>query len=444
MNLLVTATMIFSIFATIFSRGKILRKAPLVSLVLVTLVVMYFFGGLIWNQIRLEAGPGYLGFIYADESMLSDFKAAIGPVLLAICIPYLFSIVAFNGKGHENNASVQQTFVPNFLLNLIISITFLICILGEGSSILLREGYLSANGFPLLLRLSGITNLVGVGFLGLVFFFRRSRILSWEFFMLLAWFIILLGKGSRSALLPFLIVIVILFRSSISRRFKFVLIPPILVLFTYTTEVIYSTRERVHGILMLPSSFFLQLDSPVQTGSSLITSLSVLSASLFTTIVTVPLSIGTLNLQGVLANANPLISNISSFSYDSTSNGIERIFPYSWVPASSAGTLFGVVGSFGVFAIFLVMSSANMFCVSKSSWTISGVFFKLADICFFAQVFFFLEYSTRIWFRVFWSFWLCFTLGLLLCIVEKSIIRKFPTGQHEVNPSRRDQSSLRD
>ena len=442
MNVLVTTIVIVFILINVFSKGKTFQKAPLVSIILVTLVILYYFGGLVWNQIRVEAGPGYLGFIYADESMINDFRAAIGPLIIAICLPYLLSVPLISTKRKILYSTVQKSFVSDIFLNLIIAGTFLICILGEGTSILFRESYLSANGFPVFLRLSGITNLVGIAILASVFFFRSCKIRSWEFVLLLCWFLILIGKGSRSALLPFLIVFVILLRTPISKLFKALLFLTSLVFLTYTTQIIFLSRQRTHGILMLPSNYFLQLDSPIQSGSNFLGAVSILSAGIFTTIVTVPLSIGTLNLQGVLANANPLISNISSFSYDSTSNGIERIFPYSWVPASSAGTLFGVVGSFGIFAIFFLMSTANMFCISKSSWSISGVLFKLAEISFFAQVFFFLEYSTRIWFRAFWAFWLSFALGVLLLAAEQSMNRMYPHQEREVTSNKLDQSSV--
>jgi hypothetical protein len=188
----------------------------------------------------------------------------------------------------------------------------------------------------------------------------------------------------------------------------------------FITGVIFLSRNNVHGLLKLPENFFIQIDSTLQIGTNFRETISLLLAALFTTIITVPLSIGTLNLEGILANANPLISNISSYSYDTTSNGVERIFPYSWVPASSAGTLFGVFGSLGVFAIFFIMSASNMYCTSKSSWSISGVCFKLAEISFFAQIFFYLQYSTRIWFRVFWAYWISFALGIIIMVLERN------------------------
>ena len=434
MNFLVSVTVIILIVITVFSKGRALRKAPLISILQVTLVVLYYFGSLVWNQIRLEAGPGYLGFIFVDEVMFNNFKAAIGPIILAINLPYFMLILLNRSKLDYPNLDVRISAVSNNLLNLVIILPFLICILGEGTSIFLRESYLSANGFLVLLRLSGITNLVGIAFLGLVFIYRKCRPFSWEFFLLLSWFLVLLAKGSRSTLLPFFILFAILFRAYYSRLFKFLLILTSAGALPYITEIIYLSRVRTHGIFMLPSNL-LQLDLTMNVGTSLMRAGSILSAALFTTVVTVPLSIGTLDLHGILANANPLVSDISSFSYATTSHGIERIFPYTWVPASSAGTLYGVVGSLGIFTIFLLMSSANMLCISKSSWSISGVFFKIAEISFFAQVFFFLEYSTRIWFRVFWAFWICFGLGVLMLIAEKSINRRSLYGGHNAAPN---------
>jgi hypothetical protein len=192
------------------------------------------------------------------------------------------------------------------------------------------------------------------------------------------------------------------------------------VFLNFTTGIIYTSRVHSHGIFLLPSNLLSQIDSPLSIGASLQASVSVLSAALFTTVVTVPLSFGTLDLKGILANANPLISNISSYSYDTTSSGVERIFPYTWVPTSSAGTLFGIVGVGGIFSIFLLMSTANMICLSRASWRFSGVLFKLAEISFFAQMLFFLEYSTRIWFRVFWAFWICFGVGILANMAEST------------------------
>jgi hypothetical protein len=435
MNLLVSLTVLIFAFIALLSKGKTLKTAPLISIVQITLMILYFLGGFIWNRIRQEAGPGYLGFIYVDDLMLNNFKAAIGPIILAIALPFFILVVVTRGREQNPNLPVQETFVSDRLLNLVICVPFLICILGEGTSILFRESYLSANGIPVFLRLSGITNLVGIAFLGLVFIYRNCKLFSWEFSLLLSWFLVLLAKGSRSALLPFIIILAILLQTHFSRLLKFVIILLSAVFLTLITGIIYASRGHTHGIFMLPANLFLQLDSPIDSGTSLLRSVSILSAALFTTIVTVPLSIGTLDLNGILANANPLISNISSFSYDTTSSGVERIFPYTWVPASSAGTLFGVVGGLGIFLIFLLMSSANMFCITRSSWKLSGVFFKLAEISFFAQFFFFLEYSTRIWFRVFWAFWLCFGIGLLILLAEKSIERSIFHGKSSVAPN---------
>ncbi len=196
---------IFSFFvswvsAHIIHKRKILRMNLLESASFL-LSFFYIFAPRIWNLVRIKAGDGYLGFIDADTARTQIFREVIAPIVIT---QFLFGIIGrnlkifrFNG-GNRNRLTKTQS--NDKLIFVVFLFTFFIFILGEGSSIFSRDTYLNSNGIGIFARLSGITTLASLGVLVLIGL-ADKRALHATSLCLLAWYVFLLSKGSRSSLL---------------------------------------------------------------------------------------------------------------------------------------------------------------------------------------------------------------------------------------------------
>jgi hypothetical protein len=133
--------------------------------------------------------------------------------------------------------------------------------------------------------------------------------------------------------------------------------------------------------------------------------------------------VDTISSDAIWANANPLISSISENSLDFSTNGVQRLFPYAWVPTSSAGALFGIVGFFGIFIITFVANLIQSIAFIYYRRTSTFPIYALISACYLAQNWSFLQYSTRPWFRMWWA--LLFSFGaLLIWVLSRRLIEK--------------------
>jgi hypothetical protein len=104
----------------------------------------------------------------------------------------------------------------------------------------------------------------------------------------------------------------------------------------------------------------------------------------------------------ILANLNPLIgSGSDAFAY--SSQGIERLFPYTWIPLSSMGQIYGAFGGLILISTFFTISSiAALSLVRRDEQNTLSVFSLLSVATYLVQFPLLFQYSSRIWLRVLW------------------------------------------
>lgn len=116
----------------------------------------------------------------------------------------------------------------------------------------------------------------------------------------------------------------------------------------------------------------------------------------------------------ILKNLNPLIgSGSDSMSY--SSEGLERLFPYIWIPLSSLGQIYGAFGGIALTLImFLIATIAALSLYQGKRSDSLSVFSLLAVGTYLFQFPLFFQYSSRIWLRVLWLMLLLTTLHLVV------------------------------
>ena len=382
---------------------------------LVCLVILFYFGSDIWNLIRDDVGNGYLGFISSSPDFERIFREALSPVIYGIGLASIIHTLIRSGRFEEQvNIKVPKSNEVMLYDKALIFIPIIIYILGQGTSLINREVYLQTNGIRFIARLGGVTNLVS---LGVIFFIiNRAQVVKWRFTLLpmLTWFVLLISAGTRVAIVPLFLFVYWIFRNVHNWYGKFSLMMISIVLIKYSYELILLSRGYPGGLMRLPENFNHVIFHYQEYFGHRSNFFYSILGGIFTVVITVPMSVGTSNLESVLQNANPLISNISSKAFDTTSNGVERIFPYNWVPTSTAGVLYGAVGALLIFTIFFIMTMVHLSTLRDRTNSLRRGVFLVGRITFYCQFLFYLEYSSRIWFRIFWAFWLSVLIGKLL------------------------------
>jgi hypothetical protein len=391
------------IFAHLVLKKKLLRL-NLLECAALFLSFFYIFAPIIWNLIRAKAGDGYLGFIEADTAKTQIFREVIAPMVIT---QFLFGSIGRKLNifrlDARNRKRLTDTQDVDKLIFIVFLVTFFIFILGEGTSIFFRETYLNSNGIGIFARLSGITTLASLGVLVLIGLANKGSLQATSL-CLLAWYVFLLSKGTRSSLLACSFFVLLFWVHSNSRFRRILLFFGYLILSKLSFFIVYFCRGEPHGLFRLPKLFLLSVRDSFEMGLMNLDFILVLLGSILFVVILIPMSVGTLDLTGVLLNANPLISNISSRTYDFSSDGVERLFPYYWVPTSSAGVLYGAAGTFALVALFSYLSIAYLLVSKLSRETRFDSLRYLVSVIYGVSLFFFLEYSTRIWFRMFWAF----------------------------------------
>ena len=405
-----------------FSRSRYGIRIILDCCVNIFLLFLYYFGPFIWNSIRRDVGDGYLGFLPSTPDNSELFRSVLSPIIVGIMSAILFYFIWSLSKPLNVSINSKLTKASISLWDkLLIYLPIAIYLIGQGSSVFNRGVYLQTNGIDFIARLGGVTNLISFGAILYVIYTRNDWKKIDIYFPLTFWYILLVSSGSRSTLI--VIAIAILLINKINRNW-FIKIPIIsffLLLFYYSYQVILISRSNPIGILNLPTNFQSTIFSFSEFHGPETNFLFSLLGGLFIIIILIPLSVGSANFHQVLLNANPLISSIASQAYTYSSNGVERIFPYSWVPTSTAGTLFGVIGFFGIFVIFFILTLLHTATFGKRTQEPKATFFVMSDILFFGQFVFFLEYSSRIWFRMFWALLISLFAGFISNSGKKQI-----------------------
>ena len=401
--------------------------------VLFFLSILYFFGSLIWNFIRGGVGPGYLGFLSSSPDNHALFQKVMSPVIYGVGFSILIKIARERmHPPRDTPAEIKLQSALSKYEKLLIYFPFLIYLIGQGTSIFVRNVYLQTNGIGFIERLSGVTNLVSLG--GIFFAMSKTKNLESRYSILptLFWYLLLMSSGTRLAILPLILLLYWIYQNFQIFYLRFILFLFVILCIRYSYDLILLSRSNPIGLFRLPENlanviFNYQIYfAPVNVLDSIL-------GGIFTVVLTVPLSIGSANWHSVLLNANPLISNISAKSFEASSNGVERIYPYSWIPTSTAGVFYGTIGVLAIFLIFFTMTWAQMETHSTGDNAFRSILSSIARIVYFAQFFFYLEYSSRIWFRLFWAFWLAILVAKILPKSYRTVLESQGRGEGSVN-----------
>jgi hypothetical protein len=125
-------------------------------------------------------------------------------------------------------------------------------------------------------------------------------------------------------------------------------------------------------------------------------------ASLSSWAPTVIASISESSSKVIIRNINPLIgTGTDSLAY--SSEGIERLFPYTWIPLSSLGQIYGAFGGLSLLlVVFFISAIASLSLIPLKRSSSLSVYSLLAVATYIFQFPLFFQYSSRIWIRVLW------------------------------------------
>jgi hypothetical protein len=125
-----------------------------------------------------------------------------------------------------------------------------------------------------------------------------------------------------------------------------------------------------------------------------------------------------------LRNLNPLIgSGSDALSY--SSDGLERLYPYVWVPLSSLGQIYGAFGGIALILIMFLITTVAALSLQPGTRRDSLTVFSLLSLSTYIFQFpLFFQYSSRIWLRVLWLLVLFTVLHMFFRIRIGSSLQK--------------------
>jgi hypothetical protein len=383
------------------------RAALIVTLGLYSALMLILTGilaPLIWERSRVYGSPGLLPSHFLNESQIDLFHsifflAALGSTIASL----IMFITARSARVHSYQIStIKNNFASTLDSRAIPVLGFLIVLflyIGLGDSFLRSSVYLESTGSVTVLR---AVNAMLPAVLGLLAFgSSKSRYRIPNRFLLFVLFITLLGKGSRLVILIPLFIVVVNFPKiqgvikRIASIFLLIMLSQLLISFTF------EARSGANGILNLPQIFskvgfgFLDRQHNIESSGRML-------ASLTSWVPTLVDSVGTTSSRVILRNLNPLIgTGTDALAY--SSDGLERLFPFTWIPLSTLGQLYGAFGGLSIviiIGIVTLIASINMIRNSKRDG--GSVFMILAIMTYIFQFPLLFQYSSRIWLRVVW------------------------------------------
>lgn len=358
---------------------------------------------MIWNWSRKYAPLGLLPSHFLSETDKSAFYHLFFLLSLgSLCSGFCFLIL----QQSTHNKYPKQDLALNFerlrhskSITVFGALTLFFLIFGLGRSLFLNEGYLTFSGSQTFLRAANA--LIFPALMALGFACGKSKIgaANWTIFVMII--LIQAGRGSRVILIVPLLLALLFFRRSHSYLRNIFNLIFLSFLTLVLMDLTFSARSTRSGIFMLPSNFVSSFKNNLVL-DNFIPALGRMLASLTSWAPTVIASIPESSASLILKNLNPLIgSGSDALSY--SSEGLERLFPYTWIPLSSLGQIYGAFGGFVlVLTMFTISSIASLSLYQgRSSGTLS-VYSLLATSTYLCQFPLFFQYSSRIWLRVLW------------------------------------------
>lgn len=402
-----------------------LKLPLLVSLASVTLL---FIGPWAWNRIRGNVPFGLLGFLTLEEDQLLVLHSAILPLSFSLYLGFMvYKAFEIRRGGESISTEALKVFDSGFSRGKILILGILnlfMYVLGQGPSIWNRNSYLSSDGISILERVTNATNLPVSFLVAYYSIFEKKRNLRYTFrFLLLCYFLLILSKGSRLSILIVLFVIfinLILKSKNIFIRLASAIVGLLFALITFEVSIL--SRSVEHGFFRLPEIYLLALSEQSFTLDKVV---SIVIGSLLSVVVVIPRSTDVSSTSLIFKNLNPFFGT-SNDPYSFSLDGTERLWPYRWVPLSSAGQIYGLFGPILVFTIFFIATIVLLFASSRILQSKLGIpLLVILNAGFLAQILFYLQYSSRIWIRSFQVF-----LFLALLSILFSYRKTVPTNRH--------------
>jgi len=418
-----TSLDLLGIFLTLFAilRLRTLLKSkhwPELILMAICLALSVFaiIAEVIWSGIRSTLPYGLLGFLTNSEDQVRVFKGIILSIALGLFTASLTSFFigklksGFAPETRSNVVAISSSDFADRPLAVLIGIHLVIVYtLGQGDSILDRGIYLESNGIIFFERYAAVISLPVI--LLVSYSLINSRRTSFRLtygLILFSMLLLTLSRASRMCVIMTLCVGIFLLVRFQRWTVRIAISLSILTLVSVLYEMCLISRSQSHGLLNLDSVFLSTLSSD---GRSLIDTLMTLLGSIFMIFVILPRGSSQGSFDLLLGNLNPLIgSGFDALSFSSL--GAERLWPYRWVPLSTAAQIYEVGGFLALFSIGLVLSIFFLSSTSRIIHIKNGmIFFVMISAAYVAQFLFLLQYSTRVWSRMAQVF-------ILLCLAS--------------------------
>jgi len=383
----------------------------------------------IWNWSRIYGTEGLLPSRFLDEIEKQKFFDLFFLISLGAFLSGIFFLLSqYKTNLDTLNSSKLNAFEVVRKSNLIPYfgvITVLLLIGGLGKSILINDSYLDYSGSTILLRAASA--IVPAAVIALTIGCVRSKHKYLNATLLFCIFLIQISKGSRTTLIIAVSIFMLLYFETKSRVNKVLLFSFLLLASQILISITFLARTNNSGILYLPNLFIKSLGSMSNT-DSYIASFGRLLASITSWAPTVIASIPEGSARMIIRNANPLIgSGSDALSY--SSDGLERLFPYTWIPLSSLGQIYGAFGAFAlVVVMFSITSIAALSTLTTRKSNSLSVYSILAVGTYIFQFPLLFQYSSRIWIRVLWFMLLMCLLHILHKIKNSKNLSTFNGG----------------
>lgn len=397
---LITILFVASLLLRYAQRGNHPAQLGLISAISLALIGMAT--PVIWNWSRQYGSVGLLPSHYLSSSEISQFYFLFSLLSTGAILNGIVFIILFNSRDLKSGFSSKTGLrdVRNArLIPIIGALTLLLLIFGMGKSLLFNETYLDFSGSQTFLRAANAILPASIIALGFACFDSQYRKLNTSLLFFI--FIIQASRGSRiSLIVPLIVFLHLAVRSvSIFRRITFILV--MLLSFQILVSLTFLARNTSSGLMKFPALFANAIETTIQV-ENLIPSLGRMLASISSWAPTVIASISESSSAVIIRNINPLIgTGTDSFAYSSA--GIERLFPYTWIPLSSLGQIYGAFGGLTVLLVaFFISAMASLSLIPSKRSSSLSIYSLLAVATYIFQFPLFFQYSSRIWIRVLW------------------------------------------
>ncbi len=352
-----------------------------------------------WDVSKFSNGSGVT--TYLEFGTGEQFQICMVVSALAFQVSSLVSS-ALLGK-HTINFREAASLLERYTFWGSLSLLLLWAI-GQGPSIFDRNSYLQVDGLVFILRpLAFVAPLAGALLFLVAIFFSRKKLFP-SYVLGFAWFICLIGVGSRSALLFLGIAcahaLVALVRN-VARPgglLGLLLFPPVAVyLMLLSFSATLWARTNPHGLSRM-TTMFSNSSTPhlfdLSTWWETISTILISFASIYPIITLSALKPAPLGL--LIENSSPFPTEFLGIN---PNNSLEFLLP--WLPKSLLGEFLGVFGPVGLFLVVFSMAFAAQYfylkAIKNNAMTIAAIIGASLIAAFLLS----LQYPSRVTMRIY-------------------------------------------